>query len=244
MTAVRSLLFFACATVWTLFLAVAYVPLFALPRKATQRGARLWNRGLLGMLGVICGLRHRVVGWENVPAGGAIFASKHQSAWDTLIYHVLLDDPIIVLKRELFRVPLVGWYMKKSGAIGIDRSAGFRAVKMMMPEVDRVLAEGSQVLVFPEGTRTPVGDQRPYHPGIAGIYAHTDAPVVPVALNSGVFWGRRSFLKYPGVITIEFLPPMPPGLNRKTFLTELQTRIETATERLCATAGTTSKIER
>jgi 1-acyl-sn-glycerol-3-phosphate acyltransferase len=134
--------------------------------------------------------------------------------------------------------------MKKSGAIGIDRSAGFRAVKMMMPEVDRVLAEGSQVLVFPEGTRTPVGDQRPYHPGIAGIYAHTDAPVVPVALNSGVFWGRRSFLKYPGVITIEFLPPMPPGLNRKTFLTELQTRIETATERLCATAGTTSTIER
>lgn len=233
MTAVRSLLFFVLATVWTLALTVAYLPLFMMPRKATQRGARLWTRGLLAMLGAICGLRHRIVGLEHVPAGGAVFASKHQSAWDTIIFHVVLDDPIFVLKRELFRVPLVGWYMKKSGAIGIDRSAGFRAIKLMMPRVNSALAEGSQVLVFPEGTRTAPGTHKPYQPGVAGIYLHSDAPLIPVALNSGRFWGRRSFLKHPGVITLEFLPPMPPGLNRKAFIKELETRIETATERLC-----------
>jgi len=236
MIAVRSLLFFALATVWTLLLVVIYVPLFMFPRKATQRGARLWNQGLLALLAMTCGLRHRVVGWEHVPAGGAIFASKHQSAWDTLIFHVILDDPIFVLKRELFRVPLVGWYMKKGGAIGIDRSAGFRAVKMMMPEVDRAIAEGSQVIVFPEGTRTAAGTRRPYQPGVAGIYTHSDAPLIPVALNSGLFWGRRSFLKHPGVITLEFLPPVPPGLNRKAFIKELEIRIETATQRLCEEA--------
>lgn len=236
MTAVRSLLFFAIALVWTATLSVAYLPLFLLPRKATQRGARLWTRGLQAMLAGICDLRYRIAGLEHVPAGGAVFASKHQSAWDTIIFHVILDDPIFVLKRELFQVPLLGWLMKKSGAIGIDRSAGFRAIKLMMPQVDRAIAEGSQVIVFPEGTRTAPGTRRPYQPGVAGIYVHANAPLIPVALNSGLFWGRRSFLKHPGVITLEFLPPMPAGLNRKTFMKELETRIETATQRLCQQA--------
>lgn len=233
MTALRSLMFFMAAMVWTLGLMVAYLPLFLLPRKALQRAARVWVRGLLGMLAVICGLRHGIKGREHVPAGGAVFASKHQSAWDTLIFHFLLDDPVFVLKGELFQVPLLGWYMKKSGAIGIDRSAGFRAIKMMMPEVERAIARGSQVIVFPEGTRTAPGAHRPYHPGVAGIYIHTDAPLIPVALNSGLFWGRRSFLKYPGEITLEFLPPIPAGLDRKTFIKELESRIETASQRLC-----------
>ncbi len=238
MTAVRSLVFFVAAMVWTLVLMAAYLPLLLLPRKAIQKGACLWNGGLLAMMAAICGLRHRVVGWEHVPDGGAVFAVKHQSAWDTLIFHVIVDDPIFVLKRELFRVPLVGWYMKKSGAIGIDRSAGFRAIKMMMPEVERAIARGSQVIVFPEGTRTAPGAHRPYHPGVAGIYLHTGAPLIPVALNSGLFWGRRSFLKYPGEITLEFLPPIPAGLDRKTFMKELESRIETATQRLCQRVGT------
>ena len=208
-----------------------------LPRKAVQRTARWWVRGLLAMLAAICGLRHRVVGREHVPAGRAVFAIKHQSAWETLVFHGFLRDPIFVLKRELFPVPVVGWYLKKSGAIGIDRSAGFRAIRLMLPRVKRALAEGSQVMVFPEGTRTAPGDRRPYQPGIAGIYANTDAPVIPVALNSGLFWPRRSFLKRPGVITLEFLPPMPPGLNRKVFMHELQSRMDTAAERLCGDAA-------
>lgn len=236
MIAIRSLLFFVGATVWTLTVATACLPLWLLPRKATQLGARLWTRGLLAWLAVTCNLRHRIVGREHIPAGGAIVASKHQSAWDTLIFHTILDDTIFVLKRELFRVPLVGWCMKRSGAIGVDRSAGFRAIKLMMPLVHRALAEGGQVIVFPEGTRTALGAHNPYQPGIAAIYQHAEAPVIPVALNSGVFWGRRSFLKQPGVITLEFLPPIPPGMNRKVFMKELETRIETATQRLCEEA--------
>ncbi len=215
---------------------VGGLPLFVLPRKWIQRGARLWTRGLLAVLAATCGLRYRVVGLEHVPVGAAVFAVKHQSAWETFVFHIVLDDPIYILKRELFQAPLMGWYFKKSGAIGIDRSAGFRAIRLMMPHVKRALAEGSQVLVFPEGTRTAPGTHRPYQPGVAGIYAHTDAPVIPVALNSGLFWSKRSFRKHPGVITLEFLPPMPPGLDRKTFMKELESRIETATRRICEQA--------
>jgi 1-acyl-sn-glycerol-3-phosphate acyltransferase len=133
----------------------------------------------------------------------------------------------------LLKVPLVGWYMWKSGSIPIDRAAGFRSIKAMLPGVERALANGSQVIVFPEGTRTPPGQRRPYHPGIAAIYARTEAPIVPVALNSGMFWGRRRFLKSPGLITLAVLPPMPPALGRAAFMEELERRIETATDRLC-----------
>ena len=122
---------------------------------------------------------------------------QHQSAWETLVFHLLLDDPVFILKRELLKVPLIGWYMRKSGSIPIDRAAGFRSIKAMLPEVERALANGSQVIVFPEGTRTPPGQRRPYHPGIAAIYARTEAPIVPVALNSGMFWGRRRFSRIP-----------------------------------------------
>jgi 1-acyl-sn-glycerol-3-phosphate acyltransferase len=140
------------------------------------------------------------------------------------------------LKRELLWVPLIGWYLRKAGAIAIDRAAGFRAIKLILPAVERALARGSQVIVFPEGTRTPVGRSRAYHPGIAAIYARTKAPVMPVALNSGLFWPRRRLLKYPGVVTLQVLPPMRRGMERKAFMRELEARIEETTTRLCEDA--------
>jgi 1-acyl-sn-glycerol-3-phosphate acyltransferase len=230
----RSALFSVLALLWTAILSLLYLPLLLAPRRLMQRAAALWCLGLITLVGVCCGLRWRVIDRENLPEGAAVIAAKHQSAWDTLIFHVLVDDPVFVLKRELLEVPLLGWYMRKAGSIAVDRAAGFRAMKGMLPKVERALADGAKVIVFPEGTRTAPGQRRPYQPGIAAIYARVDAPIVPIALNSGMFWSRRGFLKFPGLITLQILPPMPRGMHRTDFMDELERRIEATTERLCA----------
>ncbi len=229
---VRSLAFAVASVVWSAVLAVVFLPLLLAPRARMQAGARLWARGVLGLLGVCCGLHHRVVGREHLPAGAFVIAAKHQSAWDTLVFHGLLADPVFVVKEELLRVPLFGWYLRKAGNIGIPRRAGFRAIKAMLPAVERRLSEGAQVIIFPEGTRVAPGARMPYQPGIAAIATRLAVPVVPAALNSGLFWGRRRFLKRPGVITLEFLAPIPPGLARERLVAMLAERIETASARL------------
>ncbi|MGF1639447.1 MAG: lysophospholipid acyltransferase family protein [Rhodospirillales bacterium] len=232
MIAVRSFLFAVGALIWTGGLSILYLPLLVAPRHAIQRAARFWIRGLMWWLAVTCGLRYRIEGGHHLPSGPVVVAAKHQSAWDTLIFHLVLPDPVFVLKRELFRVPFLGWYLRKAGCVGVDRSAGYRALKEMVPAAERALAAGSQIVLFPEGTRTAPGRSRRYQPGIAVLDADCGAAVVPAALNSGVFWARRSFRKSPGVITLEFLPPMPKGLERRAFLAALAERIETAAERL------------
>ncbi|QLH40225.1 MAG: 1-acyl-sn-glycerol-3-phosphate acyltransferase [Defluviicoccus sp.] len=237
MTALRSALFAILAVLWTLVLGIAYLPLLVLPRRAMQRLAAFWCRGLIALARLCCGLRWRLEGAEYLPQGAAIIVSKHQSAWETLAFHLLFKDPVYVLKRELLALPLVGWYLRKTGNIAIDRAAGASALRRMLPAAQAALAHGSQLIVFPEGTRTLPGSRRRYQPGIAALYERAGAvPVVPVAVNSGLFWGRRKFLKYPGLITLQVLPPMPSGLSRAAFLAELEQRIETATDRLCTDA--------
>lgn len=145
--------------------------------------------------------------------------------------------PAYVLKRELMRIPLFGLYLRCAGMIPVDRTGGGGALKQMVAKARAAAAAGRHLLIYPAGTRTPPGERRAYHPGVAALYGQLDLPVVPVALNSGLFWGRRAFMKRPGVITVEFLPPIPPGLPRKQFMAELQARIETATERLVAAPG-------
>ena len=172
MTTIRSAAFTVLALLFSALMMVLLLPALVLPRKRFQRLAGWWCRGLLALLGFCCGLRWRLQGAENLPAGPAIIAAKHQSTWDTLIFHILLDDPIYVLKRELLVVPFLGWYLRKAGNIAIDRGAGFRAIRTMLPAVDRALAEGAKVIVFPEGTRTAPGERVPYQPGIAALYGH------------------------------------------------------------------------
>ena len=134
---VRSALFLALGSLWTSVLALLYLPLLLGTRRVMQRAAAFWCRGLIALVGICCGLRWRVIGRENLPDGPTVFAAKHQSAWETLIFHVLLEDPVFVLKRELLRVPLVGWYMRKAGGIPIEREAGVRAIRTMLPRVQR-----------------------------------------------------------------------------------------------------------
>jgi 1-acyl-sn-glycerol-3-phosphate acyltransferase len=228
-----NLLFFGVTAV----LCLAYVPLIAFRRRVVVRAVRLWAVIVIWMLRTILGIRHQVRGLENLPDGAAIIAAKHQSAWETIAFNVLLDDAAVVLKKELLRIPVWGWLATHAQHIGIDRKAGAGALRALCAAAAAAAGNGRHILIFPQGTRTPPGGRRPYLPGVAALYDKLDLSVVPVALNSGLFWGRRSFVKRPGLITVEFLPPIPPGLGRRAMMHELESRIEAATARLEAEAA-------
>lgn len=234
MATLRSLVFNVAFLVWTAAVLTTALPVLALPRAATYALGRFWVRGTFALLACIVGLRYRVRGLEHRLAGPAIYAAKHQSSWETLVFALLLHEPAYVLKRELIRVPVFGWYLLRAGMIPVDRGGGGAALKRMVAAARARTAAGRPLLIYPEGTRTAPGERRPYHPGVAALYTQLGLPVVPVALNSGLFWGRRSFTKRPGTITLEFLPAIAPGLSRKAFLAELQNRLDTASDRLAA----------
>jgi 1-acyl-sn-glycerol-3-phosphate acyltransferase len=227
-TVLRSVIFNILYTLWTAGMHILCLPLLLGPRRWSRAAGGVWIRTDLWLLRHLVGLDHQVTGTENLPKGPAIFAAKHQSAWETLFLSRYLDYPAFVLKRELLSIPLFGWYLRKVGMIAVDRSAGASALRNMARQASAAFAEGRSILIFPEGTRVPPGESRPYHPGVAALYGQLKVPVVPVALNSGLFWGRRAFVKRPGTVTVAFLPPIPPGLDRKAFMRELESRIETA----------------
>ena len=232
----RSALFNVLFFSWTATMIVGMLGLMPLPRRFMQGAVRLWGIGIRFLLRALIGLDHEVRGVQYMPKGAAVIASKHQSAWDTTIFHGLLPDPIYVMKKELSRIPFWGWYVRKAGSISIDRAGGGGALKGMIRHAKAALAAGRQVVVFPQGTRTAPGQHRQYLPGVYAVYAAGNAPAVPVAVNSGLFWGRHQFLKRPGTITIEFLEPIPPGLDKETFMALLESRTEAATDRLVAEA--------
>ncbi|MGE5546690.1 MAG: lysophospholipid acyltransferase family protein [Solirubrobacterales bacterium] len=236
MTALRSALFLVLFYAWTLPLAVLYLPVLAAPRPAMLPLARFWLKGVLGLLKLCTGMSFEVRGREHLPAGPVIVAAKHQSAFETFAFHLVFDDPAFVLKRELTWIPFFGWYLAKTGVIAIDRAAGTKALKAMVKGAEGAKAEGRPIVIFPEGTRTPPGTRAPYHSGVAMLYGALGVPVVPVALNSGLFWRKRGFAKRAGTITIEMLPPILPGMDRKAFMAELESRVEEATDRLVAEA--------
>ena len=228
MILIRSALFMAWFLLLTAIMAILFLPLLAFPRKATVWMARYWAHATLWGLDIFAGIDARRIG--AIPKGGVLVAAKHMSMWDTLALYLALDDPGIVLKRELLRIPFYGWYLGKAAAIPIDRSAKADALRRMTRAAEQVLAQGRPILIFPEGTRKRPGMPPDYKPGVAGLYSLLKVACVPVALDSGRYW--QGFFKYPGTISLEFLAPIPPGLGRGAFMTELEQRIETATDRL------------
>lgn len=228
MSFLRSALFMAWFLILTLVMAIIFLPLLAAPRQATVRMARGWARATLWGLRVFAGIGERRIG--EVPEGGVLVAAKHMSMWDTLALYVALEDPGIVLKRELLRIPFYGWYLGKAAAIPIDRGAGADALRRMTNAAQQVLAEGRPILIFPEGTRKKPGAAPDYKPGVAGLYGMLGVACVPVALDSGRYW--QGFTKHPGTISLEFLETIPPGLKRREFMAVLEQRIEDATSRM------------
>ncbi|ALK07979.1 lysophospholipid acyltransferase family protein [Blastochloris viridis] len=234
MVILRSILFNVLFYLNLAVQAILYLPLLALSRRHVIRATQYWGRSTNWLLGVVAGIRIEFRGLENLPPGPLLIASKHQSAWETFGLVGVLADPVFVYKRELGWLPLYGWYCKRAGMIAVDRSGGAVALRRMSEEARAAIAFGRQIIIFPEGTRRPVGAEPDYKPGIGLLYGQLKVPCVPVALNSGLFWRRRTFRRFPGTIIAEFLPPIPPGLPRAQFMARLQNDIETATDRLVA----------
>lgn len=235
MLLLRSLLFNVFLWLWSAILVIALLPLAPfLSPGAIRRYAAFWMRGVHAGLRRFAGLGFRVEGLEHLPASPCIIASKHQSSFETLLFHTIRPDIAIGLKEELLRIPLFGWYLKLARNIAIDRGGAAKAMRSLIKGAEAAVASGLSILIFPEGNRRPVGAPPDYKPGVAALYKALDVPVVPVALDSGRYWGRRSFAKQPGTITVRFLEPIPPGLDRQTFMRLLEERIETATAAICA----------
>ncbi|BBK40198.1 1-acyl-sn-glycerol-3-phosphate acyltransferase [Allostella vacuolata] len=234
MTIIRSALFNLAFFLWTIGLALLTWPALLLPRGATVAVYRFWSAGVAILARAIVGIRSRWIGLDRAPSGPVLYAAKHQSAWDTITMPGRLEEPAVVLKRELLRIPIYGGFVRRWGAIAVDRRAGARALRSMVADARAAADAGRSILIYPQGTRVAPGEAAPYQPGVAALYAQLGLPVVPIALDSGRCWGRRSFFKRPGTITVELLPAIPPGLDRREFLRRLETAIETATDRLAA----------
>jgi 1-acyl-sn-glycerol-3-phosphate acyltransferase len=228
----RSLLFNALFYANVIVQMIVALPTLALPHRIHLAFIRSYVHTSLWLLRVVCGTTVEWRGLSKLPRGACIVACKHQSAWETFSLYEVLADPTYILKRELMRIPLFGWHMRKAGLIPIDRGAGLAALSRMTARARDELERGRQVVIFPEGTRRPPGAEPNYRPGVAHLYGKAGVACVPLALNSGLFWPRRSLLRFPGTILVEVLDPIAPGLDARAFLARLQNDLEAASARL------------
>ncbi len=233
MIGLRSFLFHLSVCLVTLVEGIAFLPLLIF---APQEIPKLWTASVLFLARRICHIEHIVRGSIHVPHGACILAAKHQSAWETFALWHILPHPVFVLKKELLRIPIFGWYLAATPVIAIDRKGGSAAIKSIVEQAKEHLAAGRQIVIFPEGTRQPVGQTGRYGRGIAALYNACSAPVIPVALNSGIYWSKKSLIRKPGKIIMEFLHPIEPRLSSNEFMVELQKQIEFGSARLLAEA--------
>lgn len=240
MLTVRSFAFALAFYVTTaLFLLLGSWLLFA-PRRWAMEGLRQHALASLWLLRHIAGTKMEVRGREHLPEGACLIVSKHQSAWDTFALVPLFRDPAIVLKDELKWIPFYGWFCVKFEHILVKRDRAAVALKAMLESAKTRIAQGRQVVIFPEGTRRAPGAPPDYKPGYVALYEGLGVTCVPLALNSGVYWPRRSLMRLPGTIVVEFLEPIPAGMPRKAFKAELERRLEAASNRLLAEASSNS----
>lgn len=229
---VGSLLFAIWMFGLALVMGLICLPLLLGARRPVLEAIRLWMKGVIGALEILCGGRVEVRGLENLPTGPCLLAAKHQGMIDILPPFTYLDDPAFVMKKELMSVPIFGWFSGKAGMIAIDRDGAAKTMRAMLKTASEAVSEGRQVVIFPEGTRKAPGDAPDYQPGVAGLYRELGVPCVPVATNSGGVWPAKGLMKYRGTAVFEILPPIPPGLKRAEFMRRLESEIEAASARL------------
>jgi 1-acyl-sn-glycerol-3-phosphate acyltransferase len=222
MSLVRSLLFALVFYAGTMLLLLVCLAAYPFGRGAVRAVARAWARFHRSCAALLLGIRARVEG--TPPPGPALVAAKHQSMFETLELVILLDAPVLVMKRELAEIPLWGRLTRRYGMIPVDRAGGAAALRRMLKAAEAAIAEGRPIVIFPEGTRVAPGQRAPLQPGFAGLYRVLGLPVVPLALDSGRLWPRRSFVKRPGTVTFRFGEPIPPGLPRR----EIEERVHAA----------------
>jgi len=232
-SAVFNLLFYAAF----LLVLVGGLVFYPLPRLWPMRLGQAWARFSLWLMRWVVGIRTEFRGLDRIPKGPLLVAAKHQSMWETFALVTLFPDPVFILKRELISIPVFGWWMSRLRMIPVNRGARSAALVGVAARAREELGRDRQILIFPEGTRRSPGDVPAYKFGVAFLYSELDVPCVPVALNSGLFWPRRTFRRYPGTIVAEILDPISPGLERKAFATLLQAQIEAASDRLLLEAA-------
>ncbi len=232
----RSLAFTLAFYLWSLVAAIVMLPVLIGPRRYAQGSLKVWGAVVTWLLRVICGVRVEVRGREHAPVGAALVAAKHQCMFDIFGTFNLLPDAAYVLRQELMRIPIFGWWAWKTRMIVIDREGGAKTLRKLLADSRQRIEEAPdrQVFIFPEGTRGTPGVHREYQPGVAFLYRELDLPCVPIALNSGVHWPAHGILRRPGTIVFQFLEPIPPGLKRAAFMQELEDRLEAASNALVA----------
>lgn len=236
MILIRSIIFNFVFYVSFIILMIIGLPSMLLSRSAVMSVARLWARLSLWLLAVICGTKVEFRGLQYMPRGAAIIAPKHQSFLETIALAAILPNFTYILKKELLGIPFFGWWLRASDQIAIDRTRGGGTLTQLQKVVREKLAAGRQIVIFPEGTRKSVGAAPAYKSGVAVLCAECAVPCTPVALNAGLFWPRRSMLRPPGRVVIEFLPAIGPQPDKRAFLEALERAIESATEALIAEA--------
>ena len=204
--------------------------------KLADAGAKVWAKVSLWALEKLCGIKYEIRGLENLPKeNGFVIACKHQSMWETIVFHLIFDQPVYTWKKELLRIPFYGWFIKAMSGIMIDRKGGHVALKSLLNQAKSYIDKKQNIIIFPQGTRTKVEasiKDYPYQSGIVAIYHHLQVKVVPASLNSGVCWNKND-IKKPGTIILEFSPAIEPGLDKKSFLEKLENTIEVKSQKLC-----------
>ena len=229
---IRSILFNFFLYLWTILLGVVFLPYLFTPSHYLRQPAKLWVKGIFYLLKFICNITYEFRGINNIPKTAVIAASKHQSAFETLALFFYLEKSIFIHKKELFYIPIFGLYLKKYKMISINRKQGTKAIRKMLNEVKKRIIEGNSIIIFPEGTRKKPGELPDYKTGIAGIYIKAETFVLPIAVNSGYYWPKHSFIKKPGKIIIKFLELIPPKLEKKIFLKKIELVIEQGTKEI------------
>ncbi|MEM6538650.1 MAG: lysophospholipid acyltransferase family protein [Pseudomonadota bacterium] len=227
MHVIRGILFFLTMSGSAILLSIPLLPFALRSKEGAIKTAKIWVGFVLWSLKVVCGISVQVANPERIPRTGAIVASNHQSMWETLFLFHALPSPVVVAKRELFSIPIFGFWLKRTGAIGIDRTSGAKAVKVLIREAAERVQEGGQLVIFPEGTRANPTEQKELGPGVAAVYGGAGVPCVPVAHNSGEYWLFPGPAKRPGVIDVRIGKPIEAGLPRKEFMEILSREIST-----------------
>lgn len=232
MIALRSLIFVALFYAWSVFVAVGLSPFLLGPRSWAMELMRVWARGIIWLLRVVCDIKVEVRGKEHMPTGAALVAPKHHCMLDVFAQFAWLPDACFVMKKELTWIPFFSWWGMRAKMIVVDRAGHATALRKLIRDSKERFADNRQLLIFPEGTRSAPGAPADYKPGIAALYREIDVPVHPVATNAGVHWPKHGFMRKPGTIVFEYLEPIAPGLKRAEFMRLLQDRIETASTKL------------
>jgi len=234
MQLLRSWIFVGLFYGWTVFCLLTIWPMLLWSQDWGRSFVNGWSKGILALLRWIVGIKYEVRGIENLPGTACLIAAKHHSAWEIFTLLLFVPNGSFVMKRELIAIPLFGWYALRLGMIPVERDKGAAALRRITELAEREVTAGHPIIIFPEGTRRPVGAEPDYKSGIAHFYKRFNLPCVPVGLNSGLHWVNGATLKRPGTIVVSFLPVIEAGMRPKAFLSRMQEAIEAETAKLVA----------